>query len=83
MANTADNDAIEFFDKSSLRIINPECDEVKRQISQILNFPQTCLVNEDCAEWVHRCSIVLNKESDNKYREIKIQKTRYVLKKLI
>jgi hypothetical protein len=64
------DDSVVIYDKDKLNIINPECDILKKEITEVLIATQSCNSNKDCATGLHQCSIVLNLTNHTKFHEL-------------
>lgn len=66
----ADEKPIEILDKEQLAAVNPQCGQIGKQISQVLQTKQTCKKDEECSSGIHRCSFVLNNTNHSKFHDL-------------
>lgn len=62
--------AIVIYDKKNLKTIDPECDSINDQISNVISAPQICNVDQDCDTDIHLCSVVFNQENHTKFHDL-------------
>ncbi len=61
---------IEIINKEQLKIINPQCEQIGKQIRQVSQTKQTCEKDEECSTGIHGCGLVLNHKNHIKYHDL-------------
>ena len=67
---TPEENPIEIINKEQLKIINPQCEQIGKQIRQVSQTKQTCEKDEECSPGIHRCDLVLNNKNHIKYHDL-------------